>query len=259
MMLKCISNFVIKKKPRISVVTVVKNDVESIEKTIISVLDQTYNNFEYIVIDGASTDGTLEILLGFGASINLVISEPDNGVYSAMNKAAQHFSGDFIIYMNSGDSFFNSNVLKDFVDAAVDLDSIYYGSVYLTGVGGGRVKKPDSLKSFKNSRFSHQAAFIPFNISKMYPYSEKFKYVSDYKFFKKCFDSGINFIELNLIVSNYKMEGISQNNLFRLYKELFLSSDKKSVDFVYYFFELFKHVIFRQIRAWMSKVGVYSE
>ena len=91
--------------PKISVVTVVFNDHLHIEQTLCSVLSQTYDNIEYIVIDGGSTDGTVQIIKKYANKLAYWVSEPDKGVYDAMNKAISHVTGTYVSFMNSGDSF----------------------------------------------------------------------------------------------------------------------------------------------------------
>ena len=99
--------------PLISIITVVRNDVVHIEQTMLSVLGQTYGNVEYIVIDGGSTDGTVDIIKKYADKLAYWVSEPDGGIYPAMNKGLQHATGEWVNFMNSGDSFADENVLEE--------------------------------------------------------------------------------------------------------------------------------------------------
>ena len=99
--------------PKITVITVVRNDVAHIEHTMLSVLGQTYGNVEYIVIDGGSTDGTVDIIKKYADKLAYWVSEPDGGIYPAMNKGLQHATGEWVNFMNSGDSFADDKVLND--------------------------------------------------------------------------------------------------------------------------------------------------
>ena len=105
---------------KISIITVVFNSVNYIEETINSVINQTYSNIEYIIIDGSSTDGTKELINKYKTKIDYYISEKDHGIYDAMNKALNHVTGSWIVFMNSGDKFYNNKVLSD-----INLNSTY--------------------------------------------------------------------------------------------------------------------------------------
>jgi len=101
-------------KPKISVITVVFNGVSSIEETVSNVLDQSYENLEYIVIDGGSNDGTQDLIKKYQDKISLWISEPDRGIYDAMNKGIAKASGEYVIFMNCGDKFYDADTVKSF-------------------------------------------------------------------------------------------------------------------------------------------------
>ena len=98
--------------PIISVITVCYNVASTIEKTMLSVLNQTYKNLEYIIIDGNSTDGTVDIIKKYAERLTFWISEPDKGIYDAMNKGIVKATGKFLIFMNAGDQFLNEKVLS---------------------------------------------------------------------------------------------------------------------------------------------------
>lgn len=118
-------------KPRITVVTVVYNGVETLEETILSVIGQTYANFEYIIIDGGSNDGTLDIIKKYESSISSWISEPDKGIFDAMNKGLRRANGEWLNFMNSGDMFYNSSILSDVFSGNLDEVDMIYGDVCL--------------------------------------------------------------------------------------------------------------------------------
>ena len=99
-------------KPLVSIVTVVYNGENFLEETIKSVINQTYENIEYIIIDGGSTDGTVDIIKKYEDKINYWVSEKDAGIYDAMNKGIEAFKGDYINFLNAGDSYVNNEVLN---------------------------------------------------------------------------------------------------------------------------------------------------
>ena len=98
--------------PKISVVTVVYNSEALIENTVKSIINQSYSHIEYIVVDGGSTDGTIDILNRYKKNISTLISEPDHGIYDAMNKGIRLATGDFLVFINSGDKFSSHDILE---------------------------------------------------------------------------------------------------------------------------------------------------
>lgn len=171
---------------KISVITVSYNAVKVIESTIKSVVEQGYDSFEYIVVDGASNDGTLDVIKGYDQYITHWISEPDSGIYNAMNKAVRMASGEYCIFMNAGDLFANPLVLKQVSFFLND------GFDYLCGneisLKSGKVidyvyaPKCISTDLFVKRSLSHQASFIKRELLLSNPYDEQLKLVSDWKF-----------------------------------------------------------------------------
>ena len=113
---------------RVSIVTVVFNGVSIIEDTIKSVINQTYDNLEYIIIDGGSTDGTIDIIKKYEDKISLWISEPDKGIYDAMNKSLDRLCGLWVNFMNAGDYFYSENAIQEIFGQNNDYSS--YAVVY---------------------------------------------------------------------------------------------------------------------------------
>ena len=131
----------------ISVITVVRNDVEHISKTIESVLYQSYPAIEYIVIDGASTDGTNDVIERYSDRLRTWISEPDKGVYDAMNKGIALSMGDFVYFLNSGDTLLSPTTLADMhLEQISDMNTIVYGNV-LAKIGTANMLKSQSHSS----------------------------------------------------------------------------------------------------------------
>jgi glycosyltransferase involved in cell wall biosynthesis len=112
--------------PKLSIITINYNDVLGLKRTLESVTGQIYSNFEYIVINGGSTDGSKELLEKYTDKISYWVSEPDQGIYHAMNKGIEKASGEYLLFMNSGDLFYNSGILKEVVDHISKYDLIYF-------------------------------------------------------------------------------------------------------------------------------------
>ena len=134
--------------PLISIVTVTYHDKIGLEKTIKSVQGQSYDNIEYIVIDGGSTDGTIEIIKKYEDRIDYWISEPDSGIYDAMNKGIDAATGDFVIFMNSNDTFYTEGTVETFARQMSE-DKVYFGRANIVG---GKQKRlfPDGKYSENN-------------------------------------------------------------------------------------------------------------
>ena len=162
-------------KPTLSVITVVYNNVRDVERTLLSVLGQTYDAIEYIVVDGASTDGTLDIIGQYRSRISKFISEPDKGIYDAMNKGLALATGDYVIFMNSGDEFYSADTVAKVFATADDAD-IYYGETEMVNdqresLGQRRHKAPDHFtwRSFNyGMSVSHQAIYIKRSLVELY-------------------------------------------------------------------------------------------
>lgn len=168
---------------KFSIITVCRNEEAAIRGTCESIVSQKYQNFEWVVVDGASTDGTLKILNKYRNEIHHFVSEPDAGIYNAMNKGAAMASGDYLIFMNGGDRFASSDVL-DAVAQCPDTDLIV-GELEFADDGGVRTF-PSQLNSgyLRRNMLPHQATFFHRSIFKRFGYfDESFKIAGDYEFF----------------------------------------------------------------------------
>lgn len=198
--------------PKISIVTVCYNSKGTIEKTIMSVKNQTYKNVEYIVIDGGSTDGTIDIINKYKNDvIDICISEPDEGPYDAMNKALKRVSGDWVLFLNSDDTFYNNDVLSTFKDCFQDCNTIYYGNVVMVPemkICYGEFSK----RKICITNICHQSIFYPQCVFKKYEYCKKYKLYADWFLNIKCYsDNDIFFQYVNTIVSNFNTQGMSMS------------------------------------------------
>lgn len=198
---------------RISIITINYNDCIGLERTILSIIHQTYTDFEFVVIDGGSNDGSVDIIQKYKSNIDFWISEHDNGIYSAMNKGVKAASGDICIFMNSGDCFENSHSIEWALPYLKD-DSICVGRTVLTMNGKihDYYSAPDNptLLHFLKAGLHHQSAFIPRCMLLDRPYDEKLRIFSDWKHFvQNIVIDNCPYISLPVTISSCDMEGVS--------------------------------------------------
>jgi len=202
-------------KPVLSVVTIVYNNVRDIERTMLSVLNQTYPNIEYILVDGLSTDGTLGIIKKYKDRIAALISEKDEGIYDAMNKGLAASTGDYVIFMNSGDEFYAKDTVENVFAAAEDAD-IYYGETEMINdagqsLGQRRHKAPESFtwRSFKyGMSVSHQAIYI--RRSLVEPYDRRYQLSADVNWIIRAAKKANRIVNVKQYVAKYLVGGMSK-------------------------------------------------
>lgn len=199
-----------------SVITINFQNVQGLKKTIESVAKQTSTDFEYIVIDGGSTDGSTDLIQENCNIISYWESKVDNGIYHAMNKGWKNAKGKFCIFLNSGDHFFDSNVLqmaKNFIQH-VDAD-IYYGNLFAYDSKQSWISKfdePISLYYFQHNFIPHPSTFIKRNIlMNLGGYYEHYKTISDWAFFVRAFLADVRFVRMDIVISAFLMQGTSSN------------------------------------------------
>jgi glycosyltransferase involved in cell wall biosynthesis len=220
---KCIgTNLKIKmiEKELISIITINYNNVEGLKKTMTSVFEQTSKDFEYIIIDGGSTDGSAAFIESQNDKLTYWVSEPDTGIFNAMNKGILKSKGRYLQFLNSGDWLFDENVLDLISSKLVDCD-ILYGNVIKVRPNGENYlekspqEKDITLDTFFKGTISHGASFIKRNLFNKYGlYDEELKIVSDWKFFLIAL--GLNNSKLKFIDSEvlfFDMTGVSNTNI----------------------------------------------
>lgn len=208
-------------QPFVSIVTVTYNAEKYLETTIKSVLAQNYPNINYILIDGKSTDSTVEIINKYKESIDYWISEPDKGIYDAMNKGTDAASGKWVVFMNAGDTFYNSNSIQDFINDVQADTELYSGAINFIQEDTNEVqyKPPYGLeKVWYSVPCWHQACFIKTSLMKEYPYSLEYKIASDHEFFIRCYVNKKKFQFTDKIIANMIAGGLHQqeNNLAKI-------------------------------------------
>lgn len=213
----------------ITVVTVCYNAQDTIKDTVESVVNQEYNKWEYIVIDGASKDATLQILSEYENNTHIkIISEPDDGLYYAMNKAIDMACGDYIIFMNSGDVFVDSKVISDIFGQANDRCDLLFGNVIrIRKEGEFREKYKADRRYVKfllliGKMICHQAMFIRLDIMKKYKYDTSYKITADFNFLCKCIHDRVvlHYVDRDIVRMD-NINGISAdyNNMSVMWQE----------------------------------------
>ena len=170
-----------------SIITVNFNNKEGLRQTIESVIHQTFRDYEFIVIDGGSTDGSAEVLKEYGSQITYWVSEPDGGIYQGMNKGIAKATGEYLNFMNSGDCFYSAEVLKKVSSYQSDVDFIagkdyhFYSEIKKGHVS---IQPPrTTMMHFFMATLDHQSSFIKRELFKDSPYDESHRLVSDWIFF----------------------------------------------------------------------------
>lgn len=196
---------------KLSVITVNYNDREGLLKTVQSVIGQSFRDYEYIIIDGGSSDGSVGTIKHYEDKITYWVSEPDKGIYNAMNKAIDVAKGEYCIFMNSGDSFYSDETLMKVFEQDPKEDIVC-----------GNTKTIEMIKEAPEEitfdyLFSycicHQSAFIRTALLKKYKYDEKYKIVSDRKFFLQALIlDNCTYKRTDVIIVNYDINGFSSKN-----------------------------------------------
>lgn len=211
----------------ISIVTVVYNGAKHLEDAIKSVEDQTYDNIEYLIIDGQSTDGTLDIIQNHKHNLSFWVSEPDGGIFDAMNKGIRKASGDFIGILNA-DDWYEHNTIQAVVDKANSLgpqaeEVVIYCDYYQYDEEldpGIKTKKYSSLNYKKGMSISHQALFVSRKIyEKFGAYNLDYHLAADYDFFLRMMQAGIKFVKLDSHGVNIRSGGQSTVRLAESVRE----------------------------------------
>ena len=167
---------------KLSIITVNLNNRDGLQKTIDSVVSQTFKDFEWIVIDGGSTDGSKELIEQYAEHFAYWVSEPDKGIYNAMNKGIRVARGEYLQFLNSGDWLWEDNTLQKVFSNSLEDDIVYGNCVEPNGKVSIYPESFDTLQLYKGS-LNHQASFIKATLFQDCFYDEEYKFASDWKFF----------------------------------------------------------------------------
>lgn len=204
---------------RLSIITINYNNKVGLQKTIDSVISQTFKDFEWIIIDGGSKDGSKELIENYSQYITYWVSEPDNGIYNAMNKGIIFTNGEYLLFLNSGDYLINTNIIEQAFPFMNNADFVY-GSLQMVNRDGD-IKiwdiPIDSVTGefFLNSTMPHPATFIKKEKLLQYGgYDESYKIAADWKFFMDAILFGNSSLKkMPFVVSVFSEDGISSTQL----------------------------------------------
>ena len=223
---------------QLSIITINYNNLEGLRETAKSIISQTWKDFEWIIIDGGSSDGSKEYIINLNEILNLKgwnpishwCSEPDNGIYNAMNKGIEKARGNYLQFLNSGDILHDKEVMKS-IEVELCGEDVIYGDLKFVSKENNYVFiYPNKLTThyLLHRSLGHPATFIKSCLFDSEGYREDLRIVSDWYSFIKWFRQGKSFRHINTIVSDFDANGISSNNREKLEEE------RKTV-----FFELF--------------------
>jgi glycosyltransferase involved in cell wall biosynthesis len=215
--------------PLITIITVTLNNKNGLKKTLDSISKQKYKNIELIIVDGKSEDGTEEYIKTNKNLIEnklkrfLYIYEKDEGIYDAMNKGIKASTGDWIIFMNAGDTFFDEGVIsKIFEDDSIfkEADIIYGKTNLIANEKLEMISKPKRLDDINYGMiFAHQSVFVRAHLLKDNLFANNYKICADYDFLLHMYQQKRKFKEIDLIISNFEETGVSTKNKLKSYRE----------------------------------------
>jgi len=196
---------------KISIITVCRNNEAGLKKTINSVISQIYQNIEYIIIDGRSTDGTASLVANYKENFPITfISEPDDGIYDAMNKGVKLSSGDWLNFMNAGDTFYNQDSINQAIPFLKDGFNIVYGNTEIIYEDFRTIKDEPKPHKLWQGRIPHQSSFIKSSTMKKYGYNKNNKIVADLEFFMSVYYNGGKIKKINQTISSFAKDGITE-------------------------------------------------
>lgn len=205
---------------KLSIITINYNNKSGLQKTVDSVLSQTFTNFEYIIIDGGSADGSTDILGQEQDRITYWVSEPDKGIYNAMNKGILQAKGEYLQFLNSGDWLVNENILSKIFDEDRTAEILYGDLNEILPTGEVKRQVPLSVERLTMANFNsnthatiqHPASFIKNTLFEKGLYDENYKIIADIKFFiERVIMQHCTVEYLPFVITNFNLEGLSSN------------------------------------------------
>lgn len=199
-------------KPLVTILTVVFNGESVLEETIQSIIHQSYDNVEYIIIDGGSTDGSLDIIRKYQHAIDYWVSEKDNGIYDAMNKGIDLATGKWVNFMNAGDWLFKHDTLESLLPSLTHSDAEIMYANHEVRYASGRKRQAQAGKTtnlWKGSQFCHQAAFVSTRFHKLHKFNLCNRIAADFEFFFSAWKNKAKFISEPITACSIEAGGVS--------------------------------------------------
>lgn len=200
---------------KLSIITINYNNRDGLQQTIDSVVNQTFKDYEWIVVDGGSTDGSRELIEQNSEHFEWWVSEPDKGIYNAMNKGIAHANGEWFLFLNSGDWLFSNDVIEKVFSKEYQSDVLYGNVMYHWPDKRGMEleQKPDSvsLYFFYSDTLCHQATFYRKSIFDTHSYNENYRICSDWELYIKLLIEGYQFQHIPFCISNFAQDGMSSH------------------------------------------------
>jgi len=252
--------------PLVTVITVVFNGEQLIEETILSVLNQSYEDVEYIVIDGGSNDGTLKILSKYNDKIYYWLSEPDRGIYDAMNKGIALARGEWINFMNCGDRFVSADVLNFFLEKNYEADIIFGDAIVQYPSFEATFKKVPLASMWQRIPFCHQASFTKATLLKQWNFNLQYKLSSDFDFIYRAYLNHKKFLYINKVIClfDFKTGATIKNALKSIYerRDAVLSQNFSVTKWFYFNFLILyfylitnlKKILGMKLSAWVTRL-----
>lgn len=219
--------------PKLSIITINLNNLDGLQKTMQSVFEQTFTEYEYIIIDGGSTDGSKECIEQHSEKLAHWASEKDRGMYDAMNKGIRAAKGKYLMFLNSGDYLSEENVLRHAFRFIANNEpaQIYYGNMEIQrGNENVSIAHPPvlTMEYLARSTINHQAAFIERSVFCQFGlYDLNYKYASDHAFFLKALVNGVTFKHIAYDMVYYDMDGTSTRNWQEYAREMEIAREKE--------------------------------
>ncbi len=211
----------------LSIITINYNDAVGLEKTMASVINQTFKDFEYIIIDGSSTDGSVDVIKNFEEKIDYWISEPDSGIYNAMNKGIAKARGKYLLFLNSGDYLYSKTTIFDTIQFLNDDISFISGNTKMLSKEPWIKKSPEKMYHsylYQNS-LPHPSTFINHKMFEKYGcYDQSYPIIADWTFFFTAIViNAESYLHIDKTVASFDMNGVSASSSHSVAKNSFIS------------------------------------